>query len=190
MAKQHRALQRQPSTDKEGRERVHFERVTFSKFSDDIRKYCGDSIRSEDLFDMWNEIPIPKRKTQFSCGYDVATPIPISVPAHSRVIVPTGIKAVFSEDEMKTWCLKLYARSSVGIKDNVVVTNGTGLIDSDFQFSDNDGDMLLALTNMSDVLRQYKPGDRICQAVFEIYGVTSDDDASGTRTGGVGSTGV
>ena len=64
------------------------------------------------------------------------------------------------------------------------------LIDSDFQFSRNDGDMLLALTNMSDVLRQYKPGDRICQAVFEIYGVTSDDDASGTRTGGVGSTGV
>lgn len=167
---------------------MHFIRVQYSKFADDVRKYCGDSITSERLFDYWTEIPIPKRKTQFSCGYDVATPIPISVQAHSRVIVPTGIKAVFSEDEMKTWCLKLYARSSVGIKDNVVVTNAVGLIDSDFQFSDNDGDMLLTLTNMSDVLRQYKPGDRICQAVFEIYGVTSDDDATGARTGGLGST--
>lgn len=169
---------------------MHFERVTYSHFADDVRKHLGDSIKPDKLFDMWTEIPIPKRKTQFSCGYDVATPVPISVPAHSRIVVPTGIKAVFSEDEMKTWCLKLYARSSVGIIDNVVVTNGTGLIDSDFQFGRNDGDMLLALTNMSDEIRQYKPGDRICQAVFEIYGVTSDDDASGIRTGGVGSTGI
>ena len=100
---------------------MHFERVTFSKFADDVRKYCGDSISSEKLFDYWTEIPIPKRKTEFSCGYDVATPIPISVHAHDSVIVPTGIKAVFSEDakelrreRIDTPILMLTARTETG----------------------------------------------------------------------------
>jgi dUTPase len=90
---------------------------------------------------------------------------------------------------MKTWCLKLYARSGIGIKDKVVITNGTGLVDGDFQFSKNDGDMLIALTNTSDEIHKYKAGDRVCQAVFEIYGITSDDKASEERTYGIGSTG-
>ena len=167
---------------------MRFGRVTYSAFADDVKKFIPYSIKPEKLFDLWNEIELPKRSTQYSAGYDIKTPLDVTIPPHSSVKVPSGIKAIFNADEMNTWCLLLYIRSSVGAE-GVVITHGTSVIDADYQFAKNDGDMLLALTNMSDVLRQYKPGDRICQAVFEIYGVTSDDDASGTRTGGVGSTG-
>ena len=190
MAKQHRALQRQPSTDKEGRERVHFAKVCFKAFESDIRKFYSEHIDQETLRKAWEEIVLPERKTQFSCGYDVRTPINLVIAPHTSVIVPTGIRVIFSDDEMKTWCLKLYARSSIGIKDKVIVTNSVGLVDADYYLAENSGDMLLALTNIGNEIRKYKAGDRICQAVFEIYGLTSDDKAVGVRTNGVGSTGT
>lgn len=168
---------------------MHFERVKFEAFKHDMMMYRPMNFLGGEIDKAYEKIELPVRKTRCSCGYDVRTPIDIVLAPHSSIVIPTGVKAVFNKDEMETWCLKLYARSSVGIKDKVVITNGTGLIDGDFQFADNDGDMLIALTNMSDEIRKYKAGERVCQAVFEIYGVTSDDDASGERTSGVGSTG-
>lgn len=168
---------------------MHFEKVKYEAFEHDMMQYRPMNFLGGEIEEAYKGIELPVRKTMFSCGYDVRTPINIVLPANGSIVIPTGIKVVMSEDEMKTWCLKLYARSGIGIKDKVVITNGTGLVDGDFQFSDNDGDMLIALTNMSPHLRKYKAGDRVCQAVFEIYGVTSDDNASGKRVSGVGSTG-
>ena len=168
---------------------MHFERVTYESFERDMMQYRPMNFLGNEVKEAYQKIELPVRKTKYSAGYDVKTPVTVVIPPQGSIVIPTGIKAVFSEDEMMTWCLKLYARSGIGIKDKVVVTNAVGLIDSDFQFSDNDGDMLLALTNMSNESRRYEAGTRICQAVFEIFGVTSDDKASGIRTGGVGSTG-
>ena len=168
---------------------MHFEKVKFEAFEKDMMQYRPMNFLGSQADEAYDNISLPERKTKYSCGYDVKTPITITIRPHDSIVIPTGIKVVMSEDEMKTWCLKLYARSGVGIKDKVVITNAVGLIDSDFQFSDNDGDMLIALTNMSEEVRTYKAGDRVCQAVFEIYGITSDDKAVGERTGGVGSTG-
>jgi len=162
--------------------------VSYSVFADDVRKWYRP-IKPEELFDRWTEIRLPERKTKYSCGYDISTPLDIVLAPHTSIVIPTGIRVVFSEEERETWHLKLYARSSVGIKDQVVITNGTGLVDSDFSDSENEGDMLIALTNMSDEVRKYKAGNRVCQAVFEIYGITEDDKASGQRKSGVGSTG-
>ena len=167
---------------------MRFEKVSYSAFADDVRKWYRP-IKPEELFDRWNGIRLPERKTKYSCGYDLETPLDIVLAPHTSIVIPTGIRVVFSEEERETWHLKLYARSSVGIKDQVVITNGTGLVDSDFSDSENEGDMLIALTNMSDEVRKYKAGNRVCQAVFEIYGITSDDKASGQRKSGVGSTG-
>lgn len=168
---------------------MHFEKVSFDAFKRDMMQYRPMNYLGGELEEAYKNIMMPERKTRYSAGYDVKTPVTTTLPPQGSVVIPTGIKAVFSEDEMQTWCLKLYARSSIGIKDKVVVTNAVGLIDSDFQFSENDGDMLLALTNMSDKPKRYEAGTRICQAVFEIFGITSDDKANGVRTGGVGSTG-
>lgn len=169
---------------------MHFEKVKYEAFEHDMMQYRPINFLGGEVKAAYDNIKLPERKTKYSCGYDVKTPVDIAIQSHQSIVIPTGIKAVFNEDEMQTWCLKLYARSSVGIKDKVVITNSVGLIDSDFQFSNNDGDMLIALTNMSDETKKYKAGDRVCQAVFEIYGITSDDKASGERRGGVGSTGV
>ena len=55
--------------------------------------------------------------------------------------------------------------------------------------SENGGDILLALKNNSDHTVMFGQGERVCQGIFMIHGLTDDDEASGYRTGGVGSTG-
>ena len=167
---------------------MRFERVTYSAFADDVRRFIPYNIKPENLFDLWTEIELPQRSTQFSAGYDIKTPLDIVIPPHSSVKVPSGIKAVFNDDELTTWCLLLYVRSSVGTN-GVVITHGTGVIDADYQFAENDGGMVLALTNNSNHLVKFKAGDRIMQGVFVIRGVTEDDQAAGDRVGGMGSTG-
>ena len=167
---------------------MHFERVKFEAFKNDMAMYRPINFMSGKVEKAYDGIKIPVRKTKYSAGYDICIPIDILIPPGQRRVIPTGIKVVFEEDEMSTWHLQMYVRSSVGIKDGIVLTNSTGIIDSDYQFAENDGDMMLALLNTSDKLVQYKAGDRICQAVFMIHGLTSDDNASGDRIGGIGST--
>ena len=168
---------------------MHFERVKLEAFKHDMMSYRPINFMSGEVDRAYAAIKIPQRKTIASAGYDICTPIDITIPPGQRRVIPTGIKAVFEKDELETWHLQMYVRSSVGIKDGIVLTNGTGIIDSDYQFAENDGDMMLALLNTSDSTVKYKAGDRLCQAVFCIHGITSDDDATGHRRGGVGSTG-
>lgn len=168
---------------------MRFEKVSFDAFKKDVNTYLG-FFPTDSLKEFYDNIKLPERKTKYSAGYDVCTPIPIVLHTGQSKVIPTGIKAVFAEEEMETWCLKLYARSSIGIKDRVVVTNAVGIIDSDYQFAENDGDMMLALTNIGSTEKMYRPGHRICQAIFEIHGITSDDAAFGKRTGGLGSTSI
>ena len=168
---------------------MRFEKVSLDAFTKDvINNYPFYGIG--EIKRAWENITLPRRSTQYSAGYDICTPIGIIIPQAMSVIVPTGIRVVFTPDEMDTWHLQMYVRSSVGIKQGVVLTNGTGIIDPDYQFAENDGDMMLALLNTSDSIVKYKAGDRICQAVFAIHGLTTDDEAGGRRIGGVGSTGV
>lgn len=167
---------------------MRFEKVRFEAFEHDMMQYRPINFMGGEVKDAYDKIVIPQRKTKYSAGYDICTPIDITIPSGQRRVIPTGIKAVFAEDEMETWHLQMYVRSSVGIKDGVVLTNGTGVIDPDYYLGENDGDMMLALLNTSDKPVKYKAGDRICQAVFVIHGLTSDDKAVGDRTGGIGST--
>lgn len=167
---------------------MRFEKVRLDAFKNDMAMYRPINFMSGDVEKAYENIKIPVRKTKYSAGYDICTPIDITIPGGQRRVIPTGIKAVFNDDEMESWHLQMYVRSSVGIKDGIVLTNGTGIIDGDYQFAENDGDMMLALLNTTDSVVKYKAGDRLCQAVFAIHGITSDDAATGKRTGGIGST--
>lgn len=167
---------------------MRFEKVRYKAFEHDMMQYRPINFMGGEAKEAYDKIKLPERKTKYSAGYDICCPIDITIPSGQRRVIPTGIKVVFEEDEMETWHLQMFVRSSVGIKDGVVLTNGTGVIDSDYQFGNNDGDMMLALLNTSEKLVKYKAGDRICQAVFMIHGITSNDKASGDRTGGIGST--
>lgn len=131
------------------------------------------------------DIKLPTRSDKNSAGYDFYSPVNITIMPHEHKLFFTDVKAAMNDDEV----LKLYVRSSMG-KMPVVIANGTGIIDASyFGNPDNDGNIGFRLLNMSDKPYVINVGDRIGQGVFSKYLITDDDDASGDRVGGFGSSG-
>ncbi|MGL5690201.1 MAG: dCTP deaminase domain-containing protein [Bacteroidales bacterium] len=129
----------------------------------------------------------PVRSTSKSAGYDIFSTRTIVLAPGERVVVPTDVKAYMLPDEV----LKLYVRSSAGIKKGLALQNGTGIIDADYYSNpDNDGNIGVPLVNTLEFPVEIKVGERIAQVVFQKFLVADDDDASGERVGGTGSTGV
>lgn len=54
---------------------------------------------------------------------------------------------------------------------------------------DNEGEIAGLFYNMRDEDVVLKAGEKMMQGVFVRYGITDDDNATGKRTGGFGSTG-
>ena len=166
---------------------MRFERVSLSAFRKDMLK-C--KFTEETILTAYERIQLPERATKYSAGYDFVTPVDFVLKPGERMVIPTGIKAVFNEVECKIWHLQLFIRSSLGVKRDIVLSNGTGVIDPDYADNPmNEGDMLMALHNTGYNYQHFKTGDRIMQGLFLIHGKTDDDNAQGQRTGGVGSTG-
>lgn len=133
-------------------------------------------------------INLPVRKTANSAGYDVEAAeditIPMFTPGCKPTLIPTGLKAYCQEDE----CYLLLNRSS-GPKKGFLMANSVGLIDSDYYGNpDNDGHFYFSYFNCSDHDIEVKKGDIIGQVVFQKYLVVDNDNATGDRTGGFGST--
>lgn len=169
---------------------MRFEKVSYEAFMKDLTRHGFGWMPEDEKKKAWEEIKLPERKTKYSAGYDIVAPINFHILPHGKVVVPSGIKVYFAPDEMKSWHLCLYIRSSIGIRKGVVMSNQTGIIDSDyFGNKDNEGDMLISLTNTEDHVVKFRAGERVLQGVFEIHGIVPHDNASGERIGGVGSTG-
>lgn len=68
--------------------------------------------------------------------------------------------------------------------------NLTGIIDSDYSNSDNEGHIFIKVTNNSleDKIVRINRGDKFVQGIFVQYGTAIDDDAVEERNGGFGST--
>ncbi len=133
-------------------------------------------------------INLPVRKTAHSAGYDIEAAedvtIPKFVPGMKPTLIPTGLKAYCEPDE----CFLLLNRSS-GPKKGFILANSVGLVDSDYYGNeDNDGHFMFAYFNCSDHDIQVKKGDAIGQVVFTKYLVVDNDNATGVRKGGFGST--
>ena len=104
---------------------------------------------------------------------------------YKPVLVKTGIKAKFPEDE----ALLLLNRSS-NPKRGLYLANGVGLVDSDYYNNDdNEGHIMLAFINLGQDDYVINPGDRIGQGVFMNFKLVDGDTAKGNRVGGYGSTG-
>lgn len=169
---------------------MKFKRVSYEAFKKELDRNGFSWISEEEKRRCWEDIKIPIRSTEFSAGYDISTPIDFFVTPHEGRVIPTGLKAVFAPSEAKSFHLALYVRSSIGIRRNVILSHGTGIIDSDYaENPDNEGCILLPLYNYGEYRREFHEGERIAQGIFEIHGLTIDDDAKGKRTGGVGSSG-
>ena len=133
-------------------------------------------------------INLPIRKTARAAGYDIEAAediiIPKFKPGIKPTLIPTGLKAYCKEDE----CFLLLNRSS-GPKKGFLMANSVGLIDGDYYGNEeNDGHLYFAYFNCSDHDIEVHKGDVIGQAVFTKFLTVDNDNATGIRTGGFGST--
>ncbi len=134
-------------------------------------------------------INLPERKTKYSAGYDVEAAEDVVIKPFSVIkkptLVPTGIKAFMPDDEYLLLC----NRSSNPSKRGLVLINGIGVVDKDFYGNpDNDGAFSYNFINIKEEDVIIKKGECIGQALFQKYFLVDDDNASGKRVGGFGST--
>ena len=132
------------------------------------------------------EIPLPRRATAGSAGYDFVSPLDIRIPPEEDVLIPTGIRARMEPG----WVLMLFPRSSLGFKHDVRLSNTVGIIDSDYYFAENEGHILVRLRNPLNREVRIGRGERFCQGVFLPYGTAEEEENLAQRRGGMGSTGA
>ena len=146
-------------------------------------QYAG-TMEGQEGFLPLEEIPLPRRATAGSAGYDFVSPLEVTIPAGGAALIPTGIRAEMEQG----WVLMLFPRSSLGFRHAVRLSNTVGIIDSDYAFAKNEGHIMVKLRNpLSDPVTIGR-GDRFCQGVFLPYGTAEEDEVLTERTGGFGST--
>jgi len=131
------------------------------------------------------EIPLPRRATAGSAGYDFVAPAETVIPPGDTALIPTGIRAEMNPG----WVLVLFPRSSLGFRYGVRLGNTAGIIDSDYAFAKNEGHIMVKLRNPGDAPVVIGRGERFCQGIFLPYGTAEEDGEFAKRTGGIGSTG-
>lgn len=138
-----------------------FEKVSFEQFKKDWADtfYVTDGIEK-----IYEDIKLPKRATAGSAGYDFYAPMAFELKPGETIKIPTGIRAVIDEN----WVLKIYSRSSLGFKYRLWLDNLTGIIDSDYSNSDNEGHIFIKVTNNSleDKIVRINRGDKFAQGIF------------------------
>ncbi len=164
---------------------ARFHKVSAEQFAAVMREEFPH-FSEEERRDAYASVKLPSRATKGSAGYDFYSPFPFSLEPGASIKVPTGIRAEMDED----WVLKLYPRSGLGFKYRLQLNNTVGIIDSDYFYSDNEGHIMAKITNDSREGRilEIGAGMGFMQGIFLEYGITMDDDATGIRNGGFGST--
>ena len=136
-----------------------------------------------------DEWPMPAYATEASAGLDLraALDAPLLLEPGDTTLIPSGL-AIHLADP--TLCAIILPRSGLGHRHGIVLGNGTGLIDADYQ-----GPLMISTWNRGREPFTIAPGDRIAQlVVLPIVRATLqvvDTFAESTRgAGGFGHTGV
>lgn len=166
-----------------------FEKVSFEQFYGDYIDTFGtgtESYEMEMIKNIYNGIELPARATKGSAGYDFKSPMDIELKPGETIKIPTGIRCKIDDG----WVLKLYPRSSLGFKYRLQLDNTVGIIDSDYYGSNNEGHIMIKITNDSNERKVFKIDRRqgFVQGIFVPYGITVDDEVDRERNGGFGST--
>ena len=127
------------------------------------------------------ETELPRRATKYSAGYDFYAAVSAEINPGEKYVIPTNTAVEMDEDDV----LLIFPRSSYSIKFGLELVNSVGVIDADYK-----DQIFICYRNTGDEPFFIKRGDRIAQGVFVKFLKTDDDNASGERNGGVGSTGV
>jgi dUTP pyrophosphatase len=166
---------------------IYFEKVSFEEFEHALRKMSMFEFATKTLIrEVYDKISIPRRATNGSAGYDFKAPFDIHLQSGETIQFPTGIRAIMPEDVV----LLLTPRSGLGFNHRVQLDNTIGVIDSDYQYSDNEGHIQCKMTcdaRKSDFVK-IESGQGYMQGIFVRYLKTDDDSTTETRNGGFGST--
>lgn len=159
-----------------------FHKVSYEQFFES----CREDFNEEEIKEMYEKIKLPARATSGSAGYDVFAPFDFTLAPSQTLKIPTGIRCEIDEG----WVLKIYPRSGLGFKFRLQLNNTVGIIDSDYFYSDNEGHIFIKITNDSNENKtvEVKSGTGFAQGIFVEYGITTDDNATAIRNGGLGST--
>ncbi len=131
---------------------------------------------------------VPYRATSGSAGMDLCACIEndVVLKPGERALIKTGIAISLPSSEYVAF---IFARSGLGIKHGITLSNGVGVIDSDYR-----GEIGVGLCNLGNEDYTIKNGERIAQMVVmkvqtpELSEVESLDFTE-RGTGGFGSTG-
>jgi len=136
-----------------------------------------------------SEWPLPAYATEASAGLDLraALDAALVLAPGDAALVPTGL-AIHVDDP--ALCALVLPRSGLGHKHGIVLGNGTGLIDADYQ-----GPLMISAFNRSREAYTIEPGDRIAQLVVTpivraTLQVVDTFTQSARGAGGFGHTGV
>lgn len=134
------------------------------------------------------EIPLPQFATPWSAAMDLRACLdgPVTLQAGARAVIPTGLSMALPSAD---YVALVFARSGLGIKKGVCLSNGVGVIDSDYR-----GEIAVGLVNLSGEDYTVQPGDRIAQlmvvpVVQPTVTLADELDETDRGSGGLGSTG-
>ena len=134
------------------------------------------------------EAVLPRYATDGSAAMDLTACIrePVTIAPRQLVTLPTGIAIALPSAD---YVALVFARSGLGVKHGIALSNGVGVIDSDYR-----GEIKVGLTNLSDQPYTVQPGDRIAQmAVIPVVQAqivpVEELDKTARGAGGFGSTG-
>lgn len=136
--------------------------------------------------DTWE---LPAYATAHSAGLDLraALDAPLTLAPGDAALVPSGLAIHIADPAL---CAVILPRSGLGHKHGIVLGNGTGLIDADYQ-----GPLMISAWNRGGAAYTIEPGDRIAQLVLlpivrATLQVVDTFDESARGAGGFGHTGV
>ena len=107
--------------------------------------------------DSW---PLPQYATEASAGMDLraALETDLVLQPGDAALVPSGLSIHVADPGL---CALVLPRSGLGHRHGIVLGNGTGLIDADYQ-----GPLLISVWNRGREPFTIQPGDRVAQLVL------------------------
>jgi dUTP pyrophosphatase len=136
--------------------------------------------------DTW---PLPDYATAASAALDLraALDAPLRLAPGDAALIPSGLAIHLRDPGL---CALVLPRSGLGHKHGIVLGNGTGLIDADYQ-----GPLLISAWNRGGADYTIEPGDRIAQLLLlpivrAALQVVDTFEHSDRGSGGFGHTGT
>ena len=135
-----------------------------------------------------DSIAMPRYATDGSAGLDLRACIdaPLTLEPGAAELIPTGLSLHLDDPNRAALILP---RSGLGHKHGIVLGNGVGLIDSDYQ-----GPLYVSCWNRGDATFTIEIGERIAQLVImpvvqARFEIVEDFESTARGGGGFGSSG-